>query len=447
MTNGLRLSLRAAILATITSLLLVAPAAATTIQRVMSPGGIEAWLVQDATVPLIAMDFAFAGGAAQDPADKPGVASMTASLLDEGAGDLDARTFRDRLDRRAIELHFSATRDYFRGSLRTLKDNRDEAFGLLRLALTAPRFDGAALERIRTEIIAGLRRETSSPNDLASKRWWATAYPDHPYGRPVSGTLESVPAITADDLRSYVRRVLARGGVKIAVVGDIDAATLGAALDATFGALPAAATLAPLPPAQTAGLGQTVKIALDVPQTVIAFGGPGLARKDPDFMTAYVINHIVGGGSFSSRLYREVREKRGLAYSVYQSLVWLKQSAAFYGGTATRADRAGETIALIEQELRRIATEGPSEKELEEAKSYLKGSQMLSLDTSSKIASQLVQYQIDELGIDYIEKRNGFIDAITLADAKRVAQRLLGNGMLMTVVGRDSPPASPPKGN
>jgi zinc protease len=164
-------------------------------------------------------------------------------------------------------------------------------------------------------------------------------------------------------------------------------------------------------------------------------------------MAAYVVNHIVGGGSFSSRLYREVREKRGLAYSVYQGLVWLKQSAAFYGGTATRADRAGETIALIEQELRRIASEGPTEKELDEAKSYLKGSQMLSLDTSSKIASQLVQYQIDELGIDYIEKRNGLIDAITLADAKRVAQRLLGNGMLMTVVGRDLPPASPPKGN
>jgi zinc protease len=372
---------------------------------------------------------------------------MTASLIDEGAGDLDSKAFHERLDRRAIELHFSATRDYFRGSLRTLKDNRDEAFGLLRLALTAPRFDSDAFERIRAQTLAGLRRETSNPNDLAGKRWWATAYPDHPYGRPVSGTLDSVPAITADDLRGYTARVLARDGVKIAVVGDIDATTLGTALDAMFGALPAAARLEPLAAVQTSGLGQTINISLDVPQTVIAFGGPGLPRKDPDFMAAYVVNHIVGGGSFSSRLYREVREKRGLAYSVYQGLVWLKQSAAFYGGTATRADRAGETIALIEQELRRIASEGPTEKELDEAKSYLKGSQMLSLDTSSKIASQLVQYQIDELGIDYIEKRNGLIDAITLADAKRVAQRLLGNGMLMTVVGRDLPPASPPKGN
>ncbi|TAK48658.1 MAG: insulinase family protein [Xanthobacteraceae bacterium] len=441
------LRIAATALAVAGSAWLVAPQAAraTTIQRVISPGGIEAWLVQDATVPLVAMDLAFAGGVAQDPDGKPGVASMTAALIDEGAGDLDSQAFRERLDRRAIELNFSVTRDCFRVSLRTLKENRNEAFELLRMALVAPRFDREPLERIRTQVLSTLKKDSTSPNDIARKQWWATAFKNHPYGRPANGTLDSVPTIGADDLRGYVRRVLARDGLKIAVVGDIDAAALGALLDTTFGALPAKATLIPVPQVQPDAVGEKVTIGLDVPQTVIAFGGPGFARKDPDFMAAYVVNHIAGGGAFSSRLYREVREKRGLVYSVYDNLVWLKHAAAFYGGTATRADRAAETIALIEQELRRIAHDGPTEQELAEAKSYLKGSQMLSLDTSSKIASQLVQYQVDDLGIDYIDRRNGLIDAVTIADARRVAQRLFGGGLLMTVVGRT--PSAAPTGN
>src|SRR6476660_183438 len=142
--------------------------AAAKIQRLVTPGGIEAWFVQDATVPLIAMQYAFGGGADQDPADKPGVGTMDAGLLDEGAGELDSKTFHERLDRRAIELSFNSTRDYFRGSLRMLKDNRDEAFGLLRLALTAPRFDADDVERIRSQVMSGLRRQTTDPGSLAS---------------------------------------------------------------------------------------------------------------------------------------------------------------------------------------------------------------------------------------------------------------------------------------
>lgn len=412
---------------------------ATNIQRVVSPGGIEAWLVQDATVPLLAMDFAFAGGSAQDPKTKPGVANLTTRLLDEGAGDLDNQAFRDRLERRAIEISFNATRDTTRGSLRTLKENRDEAFELLRLSMTAPRFDAEPLERIRTQILSGLRRETTSPNSLSNRRWWETAFPDHPYSRPGNGTLESVPTITADDLRGHVKRVLARDGLKIAVVGDIDAETLGPALDRVFGGLPAKADLVAVPHARPAGIGKRIDVPLDVPQTVITFGGAGLPRSDPDFMTAYVLNYMLGVSSFSSRLYREVREKRGLAYSVYTSLVWLDGTELFIGGTATRADRAEEAIATIKEEVAKFGAEGPTQEELDEAKSYLKGSQMLALDTSSKIAGQLVQYQLDNLGIDYINRRNSLIDAVTLDDARRVARRLWSDGMLFTVVGRAQP--------
>jgi zinc protease len=348
---------------------LAAPAArAMNIERVISPSGIEAWLVSDHTLPLIAVEFAFLGSANQDPLDKPGVASMAASLLDEGAGPYDANAFHDRLERKAIELSFHTGRDYMRGAMRTLTENRDEAFDALRLALSEPRFDAAAVERERAQTMARLRRETLNPNDMASRNWWATAFPGHPYGLPVNGTLESVPTITIDDLKSYTRRALARDNVKIAIVGDIDAETAGKLIDRTFGALPEKADLNPVAPAVPQGLGRRVVIPLDVPQAVVNYGGLGIARSDPDFMAAYIVNHILGGGAFSSRLYVEVREKRGLAYGISDSLVWLNHTALLLGHTATRADATGQTIEIIEREIRRIAEEGPTEAEFVKAK-------------------------------------------------------------------------------
>ena len=415
---------------------LAAPSSATTIERVVSPLGIEAWLVHEPAVPLIAVNFAFGGGAIQDPPGKGGTAALTAALLDEGAGDLDSKAFHDRLERKAVEMSFSVERDTVHGALRTLSENRDEAFEDLRLALTAPRFDADEVEINRAQVLSLLRRETTSPSEIASRRWWEAAFAGHPYGRPVYGTFESVPTITADDLRDYTRRVFARENLKVAVVGDIDAEAVKVMLDRVFGALPQKPTLSPVAAASPQGLGRRILIKLDVPQSVVTFGGPGIARKDPDFMAAYIVNHILGGGSFSSRLYQEVREKRGLAYGVYDNLVWLNHAALFMGATATRADRTGETLDVIEKEIHRLAETGPTAEELAEAKAYLKGSFALNLDTSSKIAAMLVQLQLDDLGIDYFSRRSALIDAVTLADARRVAKRLLDNGLLVTVVGR-----------
>ncbi len=426
--------------------------AAAKIQRLISPGGIEAWFVQDATVPLIAMEYAFSGGASQDPVGKSGVGNMVAGLLDEGAGDLDSKAFHERLDRRAIHLNFSSNRDHFRGSLRMLKDNKDEAFDLLRLALTSPNFDPADVERIRAQVTSGLRRDTTNPSALASRKFLEVAFGDHVYGRQANGTLDSIPTIAAPDLKDYVRRVIARDTLRIAVVGDVDADTLGKLLDRTFGALPAKASLTPVTDVQAARPPQRAFIPLDVPQTVVTFGGPGIRRQDPNFMAAFVVNHILGGGGMSSRLYREIREKRGLAYSVSHSLLWMDRSALFVGNTGTRADRAGETVDAIEKEIRRMAEDGPTQTELDEAKSYLKGSQMLALDTSSKLAQALLQYQLDKLPIDYIEKRNAMVDAVTLDDARKAARQLWGQGLLTVIVGRApqaaaQPAAAPPKAN
>jgi len=417
--------------------------AAAKIQHLISPGGIEAWFVQDATVPLVAMEFAMDGGAAQDPADKAGVGNMVADLIDEGSGDLDSAAFHEHLDRRAIELGFSVTRDYFRGSLRMLKDDKDEAFDLLRMSLTSPHLDGVDVERIRAQLISGLKRETSNPGSLASRKFLEIAYGDHPYGRMSGGTLESVPRITIADMKDYVAHVLTREHLKISVVGDIDAGSLGSLLDRTFGGLPAKSSLTPIPEIKASKPPQREFIALDVPQTVVTFGGPGIKRSDPDFMAAFVVNHILGGGS-GSRLYREVREKRGLAYSISDSLAWMDHSALFVGSTGTRADRAGETVEAITREIRRMAEEGPTAQELDEAKSYLKGSRMLSLDTSSKLASALLQYQLDHLSIDYLERRNAVVDAVTIEEARAAARRLWGDGLLTVVVGRAPQAAAQP---
>ncbi|HEY4774758.1 MAG TPA: pitrilysin family protein [Xanthobacteraceae bacterium] len=419
--------------------------AATAIERVISPRGIEAWLVRAPGVPLIALDFAFRGGSNQNPPGKAGVANMAASLLDEGAGDLDARAFHEQLESHAIGLSFAAGRDHFSGSLRTLPEHQDKAFDMLRLALGAPRFEAEALERIRSQVLSGLRRATTNPNAIATRRWWATAFPGHPYEWPVTGTLETVPTISQADLSSYVRRVFARDNLRIGIVGNVDAATAGAIVDRVFGELPEKADLVAVAPVSPRGLGRRVLVDLDVPQTVVMIGGSGIPRHDPDFMAAYIVNHILGGGSFSSRLYREVREARGLAYSVYSTLVPLDHAALFMGGTATRADRAGQTLDVVEREIRRLAETGPSEDELARAKSYLKGSYPLRFDTSSKIAGHLVQIQLEDLGIDYVTRRTSLIDAVTLADVTRVAKRLLEGGLLVTMVGRPPGNGSPNK--
>jgi zinc protease len=434
--TGLLKPIVASVAALLVAIAVPAPAAATKIERVVSPGGIEAWLVREPSLPLLAMNFAFVGGAGEDPAAKPGVGNMTALLLDDGAGELDAKAFQDQIDRNAVELRFNVTGDYLHGSIRLLRDRQEQSVELLRLALNQPRFDADSIERVRQQVLAELRRDSTNPGRIATVTWWRTAFPGHAYGRPNKGTLESVPAITADDIRAYVRRVLTRSNLKVAAVGDIDAATLGRTLDRVFGALPANGELAAIADLSVQSTGGRVVVPLDVPQSVVQMGGAGIPRKDPDFIPAYLVNHILGGGSFTSRLYDEVREKRGLVYGVYSYLLTMRHAALFMAGTQTGADRTGEALELIESQIRRMVAEGPTEDELAKAKSYLKGSYALNFDTSRKIANVLLGIQLEDLGIDYIDKRNGLIDAVTLDDARRAARRLATGGMFVTVVGR-----------
>lgn len=410
------------------------PAKAFDIEPVTSDGGIAAWLVRDSTNPIITVNIAFRGGSALDPDGKEGLANLTASLIDEGAGGLDSQAFRQTLEDLSIRLGFSASRDTFGGRLRTLTKHRDKAFDLLRLALTSPRFDPEPLERIRSQVLIGLRREKEDPGAIAAQTLFKTLYPDHPYGRPSDGTEETVASIMAEDMRGFMKRRIGLDTLVIGVVGDISADDLKSVLDKTFGALPKTTTPWQLSSVKARTPGQVIVVDKAVPQSAILFAEQGLKREDPDYYAAFVMNHIFGAGSFTSRLYEEVREKRGLVYSVGTGLYPFDASALLLGSAGTANERVGETLGVLKAEWEKMATSGATEKELSDAKTYLTGSFPLRFSSSGRIASMLTGIQLEDLGIDYLKRRNSIIESVTLEDVNRVASNLLNHKNLTTVI-------------
>jgi zinc protease len=407
------------------------------IQEVKSKSGISAWLVEEHSIPLIAMSFSFSGGTATEASEKSGITYFLSGMLDEGAGSLDSDAFRRRRDELSARISFESSADYFSGSFQTLTENRDASFDLLRLALTQPRFDPEPLERVRNQILLGLNDEEQDPEQIAFDDWRRRIFVNHPYSRNSHGTPQGIASVTVDDLRARRSELFSLDKLLVVAVGDIDAATLARLLDQIFGSLPATSILPDVPSAVIAKGPSLTIIDRDIPQSIIQFGQPGILREDPDFITAYVMNDILGGSGFGSRLTEEIREKRGLSYSVYTELYPLHRGAAMLGGAATRNDKVAETIALIKSELKRYANEGPTPQELDDAKTYLTGSYALRFDSNRKISNQLIGVREQNLGIDYVEKRNRLIEAITLEDVKRVAKRLIdADALIFTVVGK-----------
>lgn len=417
--------------------------AAVEFQQITSPKGIDAWLVEDYSVPIITIRFAFEGGATQDPAGKEGLSDLITALFDEGAGDLDSEAFQIRLDDAGAEMGFASDLDAVYGSMRLLADQRDEALGLLKLAIEAPRFDQNPIDRMRAQLVSGLRASAQNPQTAAQKMWAKAIYGEHPYARPSEGTIETLAAITAEDLHAFHRAVFARANLHVGIVGAIDAATARTVLDDLFGALPEQPTLQPVPDAPLA-LGQDLAVGYPLPQTSIYMAYPGLARTDPQFFAAYLMTDILGGDSLLSRLNEEVREKRGLSYGVGANLLNLEHANALVIGTSTGADRAGETLGVIKDVVEGMATQGPTPEELASAKKYLIGSYALNeLSSSSAIANTMVSLQLRDLGPDYITDRTDKINAVTIEDVKGVAAALLGTKPTTMLLGPAAPAAPP----
>lgn len=413
-----------------------APALAVDIQEVTSPGGIKAYLVEDHSNPLIAVNFAFeGGGSTQDPDGKEGLANLLTGLLDEGAGDIESADFQSKLDELGVSMSFEASLDNFTGSFRTITDFEDDAFDLLHLALSEPRFDAEPVNRIRGQIVTGILAGRNDPEEVTSKAFRETVFAGHPYSRPTEGTPEALASVTADDLKAFRSKVFARDNLVVGVVGDITPEALGKRLDQVFGGLSEKAELKTIPMAEPV-MGKDVHVDLAVPQTSIRAAMPGIMRDDDQFFAAYLMNHILGGGSFTSWLYEEIREKRGLAYGAYSYLASYDHGAVLGIGTATRADAAPQTVDIIRKEIERMATVGPTQEELDKAKAYVKGSYAVrNLDSSLAVAQTLVGIQLDDLGIGYIDERQALIDAVSLDDVKAVAKRLLDTAPTVVTVG------------
>ncbi len=404
------------------------------VQKVVSDGGIEAWLVEDHSVPVVSISFSFKGGMHFDPPGKTGLARMASILLDEGAGEYDSQQFQKMLADKAIGLSFSPGRDSFAGSLQTITANRDTAFELLKLALTEPRFDEEPVERMRRSNLASIQQSLGKPGWLSARSFNGLYFEGHSYAEPGHGTPATIMAITPEDLHGFVKKQFARDSLQSAAAGDITPEDLARALDAVFGDLPERGAAFDSVRAEPQHPGQTILMKLPTPQTFISAGHPGIMRDDPDWHAAAVMLHILGGGGFTSRLMQEIREERGLTYSVSASMNEMDYASVIQAGMSVSNDKAKEALDLLRAEWNRMAETGVTEKELDDAKAFLTGSLLLYLTSTGDISGTLNGIQRYNLGIDYINKRNALIRAVTGEDIRRVAKKLLHSDRFMTIL-------------
>ncbi len=442
MTNWLRSAPAGALICG----LMTAPADAITVQQVQSPGGLQAYLVEDHTTPVVAISFGFFGGSALDPAEKLGLSGLVSSTLDEGAGDLDSFAFQSELEDRAITIRFNVDPDMARGQLTTTSANVARGIELTRLTLTQPRFDDEPVERIRRQILVSLANRSERPGYIASRKLFEVLFGNHPYARPSEGVPETIAGIERADLVDWVKSRFARDRLIIGAAGDITPEDLGRAVDFIFSDLPETTGLDPqLPEADIPVKGQTVHVLKDLPQTIVYMGQKGIKREHPDWYIATVVDYVLGGGGFASRLMEEVREKRGLAYSVSSNLAPYDAGAIITAAVGTRAEQAGESLAIIRDEWKKMHDSGPTADEVAGAKQYLTGAWPLRFTSTGSIADILLAVQRDDLGLDYLDNRNSLVEAVTVEDAKRVARELYDpNALTVVIVGPENADASSP---
>jgi len=421
------------ILAICLSLVALPAMADVEVKEITTPGGLEAWLVEEHNIPFVSLELRFRGGASLDAPGKRGATNLMVGLLEEGAGDMDARAFARATESLAASFRYDVSDDTISISARFLTENQEDAVSLLRESLVNPRFDEQAIQRVRAQVMSNIRSSLKDPRDLAGMAFDKLVYGEHPYATPLNGTAESVSSLERQDLLDAHKATLARDRVFISAVGDITEDELKSLLDDLLGDLPE--TGAPLPEPAEVNLPGGVKVVdFETPQSVAMFAQPGIDRDDPDFFAAYILNHILGGGSFESRLMQEVREKRGLTYGVYSYLADRDGAQLWMGSVSSANDRIAEAVKVIRDEWARIRDNGVTEQELQDAKTYLTGAYPLRFDGNGPIADITVAMQMENLPTDYILNRNAMVEAVTLEDVNRVAQDLLDPSRLTFVI-------------
>jgi zinc protease len=404
------------------------------IQEVKAANGLTAWMVESHEIPVVSVAIAFRdAGNAADPKGLAGLVRLLTSTLDEGAGPWDSQGFKKFLLEKNIELHIAATNDTFQLNFRTIKENVGEAFRVLNLVLRDPKFDDESLSRVKNQILTSLEQSLHNENFIAHQTLNSLIFGDHPYGRTAQQILKEFPKITATQMRQFIKDRLTRDQIVISAVGDITSNELKDYLDKTFGDFPEKSAPSDLKNVALLNLGTTTVETLDIPQSLVYFTQPGITRDDPDFYAAVVMMKIMGDGDYESRLWNEVREKRGLTYGIQADVNYSKYASLLIGGTSTKNNSVQEVVTLI-RKVWKDMSEGASQAELDFVKKRMVGSFALNFSSTHRIAKALVTYQMDKLGTDYINKRNEIISSLTLEQINKVAKRLLNPEKLTFII-------------
>ncbi len=394
------------------------------IKRITANDGQEIWLVEDHSNPVVSLHFAFQGGEGNDPEGKEGLANFLAGTMDEGAGSYEAEAFHKKLTDHSISLSFSAKRNGFEGKLVTLKKYQSIAADLMRLSLTEPRFDQEAVDRIRQQILLSVESNGRKTDSVANSLLKKVLYGDHPFARESEGTLETVKSITPADLKAFQEKLVTKDKLIIGLSGAVTEEEALDLYEQVFGTVPTHTAVPLVAAVDIQTTAETLTESRPVPQTTLVLGQRGLNRNDPDYFAGYLVTHIMGGGSFGSRLYSEIREKRGLTYGVYSYMVSELNYELLLAQMSTANETVDEAIEILRAEWKRMAEEGPTVEELEKAKRYIIGSYALNFSTTGSVARLLVGLQVNELGIDYPTRRTQLFESVTIEQAKKAAARL-----------------------
>ena len=403
------------------------------IQVIRTPKGIDAWLVEDHSSPFVAIEIYFPNGSAAESASKAGSTYLMTSLLDEGAGDLDAVDYQIAVREVGARFAFDTYKQAIGVSAQVITENLDRSVDLLRLALNRPRFDPDDFERVKNQLLTDLKFFLTDPEEIGRNAFHHHLFGDHPYRRSREGSLESVEALERQDIVSAHAHAFVRNDVVVGASGDITKEELSVLLDNLLGDLPNEAP-ASIPDVEIVSESQVEIIDFPTPQSLILFGHESFGREDPDFLPAYVLNQIFGQSGFNSRLLKKLRVELGLTYGVGSYLSSYKGTGLITGSMQTANATVAEAVAAIREEWSRMASEGVTQEELDTIKQYLKGSYPLRFDTNESIAGILVSMLWDDMSPTYVQERNDLVEALDLASINRVAKRLFRPEQLTIVV-------------
>ncbi len=424
--------IRLALLIGILFLPLTAQAKILDIRVLRDTPAIQVWLIQDQSVPVISMQFAFKGqGSRNDPDDKQGLYRLLSNTMDEGAGNLDSQAFQKELNDHGIELSFSATRDNFIGTVYTLSREKERAFRLLGLALSAPRFDEDAIERMRAQNISRLRSSMTDPEWMLARLTNSVLFDQHLYAKNSGGTLSSLPRITKQDLKN-AHQTLLTAPVRVAIAGDI---TDDEALEFVEKLFPTAGTT-PVRDITHANFPQPENILFPhpIPQTLVTMALPGPSVKDPDYVAAEVMNYILGGGGFGSRLMDVIRERNGLTYGIYSNFEHMDGGNFLSISSSSKNETIGKLVNLTKVEIDALRQKGINPDDLRSAVRYLRGSTVLNFSSNPKLSNFMLGLMLEELPVDYLDKRDAALIQLDVEAVNRAAEKWLDSRKLVTIM-------------